>query len=238
MTSHLAAGVLFDYNHTDAKTDSNGSKTNINTYSPGLFATYFDHGFFVNGLFSFGYNNYSNSREINFLNESASSHPAGQQYVGDLDFGYDFHPDKTWVLGPTVGATYTHLDINSFSETGANDSDLTINSQSADSLRSRLGGHVVMQTNTGDVLLQPNLSIMWQHEYLDDSADITSSFNDFSSSSFTIKTPAPSRDSALVAIGLTATLNNSMALYLNYIADVGAGDYFAQSVYGGFKARF
>jgi len=29
-----------------------------------------------------------------------------------------------------------------------------------------------------------------------------------------------------------------MALYLNYLADVGEGDYFAQSVVGGFKARF
>jgi hypothetical protein len=29
-----------------------------------------------------------------------------------------------------------------------------------------------------------------------------------------------------------------MALYLNYLADLGASDYFAQSVYGGLKARF
>ena len=79
---------------------------------------------------------------------------------------------------------------------------------------------------------------MWQHEYMDDSSGITSSFNDFSSSPFTIQTAAPSRDSALIAVGLTATLNNSMALYLSYIADVGASDYWAQSVVGGIKARF
>jgi len=238
MTSHLAAGVLFDYNHTDAKTDSNGSKTTVDSYSPGLFATYFDHGFYANGLFSFGYNNYSNTRDISFAGETASSHPSGQQYVGDLDFGYDFHPDKHWVVGPTVGVTYTHLNIDSFTETGAPGANLAVNSQSADSLRSRLGGHVIYQTNTGDVLLQPNLTAMWQHEYLDSSSGITSSFNDFSSSPFTINTAAPSRDSALIGCGLTATLNNSMTLYLNYLADVGAGDYFAQSVIGGFKARF
>jgi uncharacterized protein with beta-barrel porin domain len=238
MTTHLAAGVLFDYNHTDAKTDSSGSKTKVDSYSPGLFATYFDHGFYVNGLFSFGYNNYSNTRNISFLNDTATSHPNGQQYVGNLDFGYDFHPDKHWVVGPTLGGTYTHLDIDSFTETGAPGADLAVQSQSADSLRSRLGGHVVFQTNTGDVLLQPNLTAMWQHEYMNDSSGITSSFNDFSSSPFTIQTAAPSRDSALIAVGLTATLNNSMALYLSYIADVGASDYWAQSVVGGIKARF
>ena len=238
MTSHLAAGVLFDYNHTDAKTDAYGSKTHVDTYSPGFFATYFDHGFYANGLFSFGYNNYSNSRDIGLASETATSHPSGQQYVGDLDLGYDFHPDKSWVVGPTLGVTYTHLDIDSFSEAGAPGTDLTVGSQSADSVRSRLGGHVLFQTNTGDVLLQPNISLMWQHEYLDNGSGITSSFNDFAANSFTIQTAAPSRDSALITCGLTATLSNSMALYLNYLADVGAGDYVAQSVIGGFKARF
>src|SRR6202042_1475404 len=55
MSTNLAAGVLFDYNHTNAKTDTSGSKTTVDSYSPGLFATYFDHGFYANGLFSFGY---------------------------------------------------------------------------------------------------------------------------------------------------------------------------------------
>jgi uncharacterized protein YhjY with autotransporter beta-barrel domain len=237
MSSHLAAGVLFDYNHTNAKTDSSGSRTTVDSYSPGLFATYFDHGFYVNGLASFGYNNYSNTRNIGFLGQTATSSPSGQQYVGDLDLGYDFHPAKDWVVGPTLGLTYTHLDIDSFSESGSL-ADLDVQSQSADSLRSRLGGHVVYQTNTGDVLLQPNITAMWQHEYLDNSSGITSSFNDFGTGSFTTQTAAPSRDSALIGVGLTATLNNSMALYFNYLVDVGASDYFAQSIVGGFKARF
>jgi hypothetical protein len=163
MNSHLAAGVLLDYNHTDAKTDTYGSKTVVDTYSPGLFATYFDHGFYANGLFSFGYNEYKNSRVVPIIDNIAKSSPVGQQYVADADFGYDFHPNPSWVAGPTLGLTYTHLDINSYAESDAPGDDLTVNSQSVDSIRSRLGGHVVFQTNTGDVLLQPNFTAMWQH---------------------------------------------------------------------------
>jgi outer membrane autotransporter protein len=77
---------------------------------------------------------------------------------------------------------------------------------------------------------------MWQHEYLDSSSGITSSLP--STGDFTIQTNSPSRDSALIGVGMTATLSNSLALYLNYLADVGADDYWAQSVVGGFKARF
>lgn len=242
VTNHFAAGVLFDYNHTDADIDNNGSKTTVDTYSPGVFATYFDHGFYANGLASFGWNNYKNTLNNNFpgASSTSTSKPSGQQYVGDLDLGYDFHPAKNWTVGPTLGLTYTHLDIDSFTETGgaATGSDLAVNSQSVDSLRSRLGGHVIFQTNTGDVLLQPNFTAMWQHEYLDNNTAITSSLTDINSGSFTINTPTASKDSALIGVGLTASLSNSMALYLNYLADVGADDYWAQSVVGGFKARF
>jgi uncharacterized protein YhjY with autotransporter beta-barrel domain len=236
VTNHFAAGVLFDYNHTDEDFDTSGSKTKIDSYTPGIFATYFDHGFYANGLFAVGLNDYKYTSNT-FLGQTTGN-PTGEQYTGDLDAGYDFHPSKNWIVGPTAGLTYTHVDIDSFTEDGAPGAALNVDSQSVDSLRSRLGGHVVFQTNTGDVLLQPNLSVMWQHEYLNDSQGITSSFANTSLNPFTIQTAAPSRDSALISLGMTATLNNSMALYLNYMADVGASNFFSQSVMGGLKARF
>ncbi len=238
MTSNLSAGILFDYNNTSAKTDSAGSRTTVNTYSPGVYATYFTHGFYVNGLFSFGVNNYSNTRDIGFLGSQATSSPTGEQYVSNLDFGYDFHPEKEWIVGPTAGMTYTHLDIDSFSESGAGPLDLTVNSQSLDSLRSQLGGHLIYQTHTGNVLFQPNVTAMWQHEFLNDSDAITSQFNIPGTTPFTIQGATATKNSALIGCGLTATLDNSMALYLNYLADVGADNYFAQTVIGGFKASF
>jgi autotransporter-associated beta strand protein len=240
MNSHLAMGVLFDYNHTDAKTDDSNSKTKIDSYTPGIFATYFDHGFYVNGLFAFGYNTYDNTRNMSLFGSTANSSPTGQQYTADIDAGYDFHPDKSWIVGPTLGLTYSHLDVDSFTESGAQalGADLAVQSQSVDSLRSRLGAHAIYQTYTGDVLLQPNISLVWQHEYLDDGDSITSSFADFASTPFSITPDKIGTDSALIGLGMTATLSNSMALYLNYIADVGASDYWAQSVIGGFKARF
>ena len=238
MTSHLAAGVLFDYNHTDASTDSSGSRTKIDSYAPGMFATYSDHGFYVNGLFSYGYNTYSNSRNIGFRNATATSDPSGQQFITSADAGYDFHPNKSWVVGPTLGLTYTHLDLNSFTETGAPGENLSIQEQNVDSLRSRLGAHAIYQTRVGYVLLQPNVSAIWQHEYLDNDSGITSSFSDYPTTPFTIQPGAVSRDSALLGAGLTTTFDNTISLCLNYSADVNPDDYFAQTVMVGFNARF
>lgn len=238
MTNNLAAGVLMDYSHTDAKTDSYGSKTKVDTYSPGVFATFFEKGFYVDGMFSYGFNNYDNTRQIPFLGTAAQSSPDGQQYVANLNVGYDFHPDPHWTIGPTVGATYTHLDVDSFTESGAGPANLSVNSQSIDSVRSRLGGRVTYQIRSGTVLFQPNVSAMWQHEFLDTASGITSQFNGFGSAPFTIQTATTGRDSALLGAGVTASLDSFSALFLNYLADVGSSDLFAQSVELGFRGNF
>ena len=141
-------------------------------------------------------------------------------------------------MTPTLGLTYTHLDVSSFSESGAPLANLNVSSQSVDSFRTRLGGHVLYQTSVGSILLQPNITALWQHEYLNSEPGITSQFQAYPAAPFTIQTAAPSEDSALLGCGLTATLQNSMAFYLNYLADVGDNGYLAQTVMGGFKASF
>jgi len=242
MTSNLSIGVLFDYNHTDAKTDAYGSKTIVNSFTPGIFATYFEKGFYANGLFAFGFNQYNNNRQITALgplNGTANSDPSGQQYTTDIDLGYDFHPNKQWTFGPTAGLTYSHLYIDSFSETGAPAADLNMNSQSLDSLRSRLGGHVEYLTKVGNIVLQPNLSAMWQHEYITDNPNYTGSFQLYSSPvPLTVPYAQGGSDSALLGCGLTATLDSSMAFYLNYLADVGSDGFLAQSIMAGVKGSF
>jgi uncharacterized protein YhjY with autotransporter beta-barrel domain len=239
MTSNLSVGVLFDFNHTNAKTDGNGSTTQVNTFAPGVYATFFEKGFYANGLFSFGVNQYNTSNVIPLGGQggTANSSTSGEQYVANLDLGYDFRPAKGWVVGPTAGITYTHMDIDSFSESGVPLVDLNVNSQSADSLRSRLGGHIEYLTSVGDIILQPNVTAMWQHEYITDNAGITANFQNLPTGSFLTPLSTPAQDSALLGCGLTATLNNSMAFYLNYLADV-SDDYLAQSIIVGVKASF
>jgi uncharacterized protein with beta-barrel porin domain len=242
ITPHLAVGALFDYNHSDAKTDSQGSHVRADTYSPGLYGTFFDGGFYVNGLFTYGFNKYSNDRVIDLGGGSATaqSSPGGTQYSGALDFGYDFHPgrDRHWTLGPDLGLQYTHLDVDAFSESGAGPADLAVSSQSANSLRGRLGGHLLYQLRSGSIVFAPDVFAAYQHEFLNDTFGLTSQFDIPGTTPFAIQGTHPGRDSALVGIGASATFDNDLALYLNYIAEVSTDDYLVQSVQGGLKASF
>jgi len=237
MTSNLAAGVLFDYSNTDADTDGYGSKTRVNSYSPGVFATYGDKGFYLNGLFSYGRNNYSNTRVIPVVGANANSNPDGNQYTAALDAGQDLHLGDAWTITPQGGLTYTHLDIDGFTETGAAPADLSVQAQHDDSLRSRLGASLSYSTYAGRLTLLPTFTALWQHEFMDENAPITSSFNDFSSGAFTIHSVSQGRDSALIGVGLTAQLDNSMAIFIEANADLN-GNYNAENFVGGFKGSF
>jgi autotransporter-associated beta strand protein len=239
ITPHLRTGVLFGYGHTDADLDNNGSKATVDSYSPGAYVSYAEGGWYANAIGSYGFDSLTEDRHVSFggLNDIAHGAPDGDQIVGDLDGGYDFHVKK-WTFGPSAGVQYTHLDVDSFTESGAAPVDLDINKVETDSLRSRLGGHVSYLFHTGTILLTPHLDASWQHEFMNQSQGITSQFTSVGAGSFTIATPNPSRDSALIDCGLSADLNGQISLYLDYLVQAGQENYFGQSVQGGVKVGF
>jgi uncharacterized protein YhjY with autotransporter beta-barrel domain len=238
---HLLVGTVFDYSHTDTALDNMGSSATVDSYSPGFFASYADGGWFVNGLATYSWNSYTTARHISFgsFDETANAAPTGNEVLGNLDGGYEFH-DKRWTFGPTAGIQYLHYNVDPFTENGGCSSDLTVNNQDADSLRSRLGGRVsyAMPDHDNHVVFTPYLDASWQHEFMAGSRTITSSFSEFNTGSIIVSTRGTSRDSALVVVGLDADITRSMTLFTDYAAQAGESDYFGQSVEAGMKIGF
>ncbi|HUB67985.1 MAG TPA: autotransporter outer membrane beta-barrel domain-containing protein [Candidatus Methylacidiphilales bacterium] len=235
---HWAVGGLVGYGHTDATLDQDGSTTDVDSYSPGIYATYAGGGWYANGILTYDYNSYTENRSIGFLSRMANGSTDGSQYNADLDGGYEFHSGN-WTFGPTAALQYVHLDIGGFTEGGANAADLAIANQQDDSLRSRLGGEFRYQTNWwGSVVATPYVSAVWQHEYLQSSAGITSQFAGQGLGSFTINTSTQDRDAALLDAGLDAQLNRALSVFIDYQAQAGQSDFFAQSITAGAKISF
>jgi outer membrane autotransporter protein len=239
LNENWALGGLVSYGHTYAKTDDAGSQTQVDSYSPGIYAAYADQGWFANGFFSYDYNQYNESRVITFLNRTANGRPYGDQFNGNLDGGYEFHSGKL-TFGPTAALQFAHLDINSFTETNAGAADLAVNDQQVDSLRSRLGGEVRYnwQWYGGKVTATPHFSASWQHEYLDNSNGITSQFAGQGLGAFTVNQSTIQRDSALVDTGLDVRWNDAFSTFIDYQAQAGQSNFFAESIQAGLKIDF
>jgi len=238
---NFLVGALFDYSHTDTALDNQGSSATIDSYSPGLFASFAQDGWFANALGTYSKNEYTEQRviDIGTYSRTANGAPEGDEEMGNLDGGYEWHT-KHWTYGPTAGIQYVHLNVNSFDETNGCSTDLSVDNESNDSLRSRFGGHISYEMFDHDnkVVFTPFIDASWQHEYLAGSQVITSSFSDLGFGSFSVSTPQTSRDSALLVAGVNADITDDMTLFSNYAVQVGQSDYFGQSVQAGLKIGF
>lgn len=236
---HWTVGALFGYSHTDATLDNEGSTATVDTYSPGIYAAYADHGWYANGLFNYGYNSYTENRNVIFpgVNRTAVGAPQGNQYSSDLDGGYEFHFGN-WIIGPSAGLNYVHLDIDSFSENDAGAAGLNIQDEGADSLRSRIGFDTRWNTKYMTTRFTYHLSAHWQHEFMANSLGITSSLETPGITPFTVQSPGAERDSALLDTGLDSQVANNADVFVDYQAEAGQSNFFAQSVQAGVKIGF
>jgi uncharacterized protein YhjY with autotransporter beta-barrel domain len=236
LTPNLLVGLSAGYAHTDVTLDTIGSSATVDSYSPGIYASYADNGWYANFMGDYLHNAYTQDRVIGFLGQTASSAPEGDEGLVDLDGGYDFHRGAL-TFGPMAGLQYTHLTVNGYNETGS-DADLSVNEQQSDSLRSRLGGNISYAFSHCGVNFTPHLGASWQHEFFDQSRGITSQFNQFGGGSFDVRTQSASRDSALVDVGINAEINRTVTVFADYMVQAGQDNYFGQSVQGGVKVGF
>ena len=238
---HWMIGALFNYGHTDTSLDEQGSSATVDSYSPGIFASFAQDGWFANALGAWSGNQYTEQRVINIgaFDRTANGATQGDEEIGNLDGGYEWHT-KHWTYGPTLGLQYVHLNVNSFDENNGCSSDLSVDTMSDDSLRSRFGGHVSYEMFDHDnkVVFTPYIDASWQHEYLAGSQVITSSFHELGAGTFSVATPSTSRDSALLVTGLNADISDDMTLFSSYAVQVGESDYFGQSMVAGLKIAF
>ena len=232
-------GAFFNYGHTDVTLDAQNSSATIDSYMPGVYATYAKDGWYANAIGGYAFNSYTQQRNISIgsFNGSADSAPTGDEILGDLDGGYDFHQGNM-TFGPTAGLKYIHLDVNGYSENGLQGADLAVNRDEADSLRSRLGGRISYAVHDGDLLFLPHLDASWVHEFMDSSRGINSQFVGVGVGTFSVSTATPSRESALVTLGLDAQVDKTFTVFTNYTVQAGQDDYFGQAVQAGVKIGF
>ena len=215
------------------------STASVDTYSPGIYASYSKGGWYANALGTYGFSNYDETRKvaIGAFNGTAQVHLAATR-SWEISTAAMISIGGLGRSGLRLESQYVHLDVNRFTETGLPGADLAVNQNESDSLRSRVGGRVSYAVQDGGMIFTPHLSASWQHEFLDQSRGITSQFDGIGAGSFVVNTPRPSRDSALADLGLDAQIDKTWTVFVDYTVQAGQSNYFGQSVQAGVKIGF
>jgi len=238
---HVVLGTFFSYENADVTLGGDGSHATVESYTGGLYGAWHQDGFYLNGLADYTRNNYSSERNLVFpgFTNVATANTNGSQYTADLDGGYDWHVTRHLTMGPIAGLQYDHLDVDGFSESGADPQNLAVGIQTMNSLQSRVGTRMDYHLlTTAHASFAAEFHAAWQHEFLDDSHGINASFIGSGFAPFTVQTTAPLRDAAVVGIGLNVTFSERFTLFADYEVQFWRASYFNQTINGGGRISF
>ena len=233
ITDQLAIGVMGDYSHTWTSLKPSGD-IEVDSGRGGLYATWFNRGFYLNGAIYGGHNTYESGRSG--LGGMANGSTEGAEWSTFISGGDDFHFGQL-AVGPIAALQYTYVQIDGFNEKSSL-APLNIHSDSAESLRSDLGFRAFYLWQIGKILVEPSLKAAWEHEYKYSALPITADFAGIPGPSATFFGPNEGHDSAIVSAGVSIQLTPAISTYVNYDGQLGRGNYDSNAVTGGVRITF
>jgi outer membrane autotransporter protein len=207
----------------------------VDTGLGGLYATYWNQGFYVNGGVYSGHNTYSSSRQ-ELTGGLASGSASGYEVSTFVDMGYDFH-FRNFSFGPVFAAQYTNVHIDSFTERGSF-LPLNIHSDSEESWRTDLGIRAYYSWQVGKITVIPNLWIAWEHEYKESSLPISFNSPNLPGVRVTAFGPDVGHDSFIINAGGGVQLTPRVSVYVGYQGQLGRTNYEANGITGTFSFSF
>jgi outer membrane lipase/esterase len=258
-TRNIVLGGAFNFQSTDSDladtrtvgfaTPVDGGSVDSTSYSGSIYATYYVTGmFYVDGIFTFGWNDYDIARSIVYnvgtaVQQTVEADTNGTQLSFSLGGGYDFNV-AGWTLSPLVRVNYLKLDIDGYREDIDNTNPgfgwaLAFADQDVESLTTVLGGQVSYAISTGVGVLLPQVRFEWEHEFLNDSQTLTARFvNDPQRAPIRFTTDNPDRNFFNIGVGLSATFREGMAAFVYYETVLGLEDVTRHTVVLGVRKEF
>ena len=242
--TRVGMGIGFARSQIDGNSfQGGGNSTAINTYKALVYIGHESGNWFINGDASFGWEDYTGTRSIQFpgISRSAKAAYSGQDYTTRVTTGYHFFAGG-FTITPIASLQYTHLDISAYSETNAGDIGLRVNAQGYDFLESSLGAKVAYPFQYRDVNYIPDVHAKWFHELTNPTVRNTAAFSAVGSPAFTTTGIKTADDTFNVGAGLTilscGCASRAWAVEAVYDYYWRSDNYTAQKVALRYTARF
>lgn len=225
-TDRLVAGLAFSYLRTDADITFGLGQVDSNSYGVSLYGTYYAGPAYIDVLGGFTWYDYDTTRRIVYgpgpggpstaVDRTAKGATNGRQYAFNVGAGYEFR-HQALTATPYGRVELLHLDVDGYTESGANGLDLQVKTQTVESLLMVLGGRLAYALSTPLGVLLPQVRGEWRHEALNDGRAIKAQFaNDPFNTVFSIPTDKPDRDYFAVGAGVSSVFTKGVAAFLDF----------------------
>ena len=233
VTPHFTLGLIGGYARTGTDL-SGGGDVKVDGVKYGLYGTYFQGGFYVDGALHGGYNSYDTKRVG--LGGTARGDTNGGEFNLLFAPGYDWHKGPL-TLGVTTSLQYTYVKIDGFSERGSL-LPFQFRSQVTESLRTAIGVKASYDVKVGKKIIRPEVRVGWQHEFGEQTTALDSRFANGAGGIFKVVGPEIGRDSLLIGAGAALIWSDRVSAYLYYDGELGRDNYDSHNITGGIRMSF
>jgi outer membrane lipase/esterase len=237
INNNAFVGGAFDYSNPRARLFNNAGTTDVNSYQLGIYGAWTNTHFFAQGLATYGWQNYRNTRPG--VVDTITSNPDGTSFVAAGKVGYLFDAGKVQA-GPIGGLTYARVRVDGFTESGDPVLTLMVGQQTAEALVGSVGVQIRAPFSVNGRIISPYLNLTAEDDLIGNGRIIQ--FGATSAplivNNWAIPNGTSQRVYGRVAGGVVAPVTNNVALTANLSRTVGhqGGDDFYGT--GGLKISF
>lgn len=145
----------------------NTGRTEVDSYQVTGYLGYAPGPWFVQGALVAGADRYDGSRDIVFpgISRTAEADYSGHQYTGLVTLGTHLYNNQGFTVTPLASLQYSRIHVGSYTEDGAGDVNLRVDSQDYDFIQSGLGvkAESVIQSSSGTY--SPEVHVKWLHDF-------------------------------------------------------------------------
>ncbi|MDP2123659.1 MAG: autotransporter domain-containing protein [Parvibaculum sp.] len=205
LSATTRAGFGLTYAQSEVDANSFDNNVDINSYQATLFMRHAPGDWFANAALTYGYDDYTSRRNIDFpgFSATAAADYDGHQFTAYGVAGRHFYiDDGRTVFTPSTSLQYTHMRVGGYTETGAGGVNLNVGEQTYDFIQSSVGAEIARNFMLpGMQILRPALHANWLHSFGDRTMTNTASFTG-GGPAFTIDAPARDRNTYNVGGGI------------------------------------
>jgi subtilase-type serine protease len=194
-----------------------GTSSDIDSMLCSVYGAYFVDDWHLGLTLGYGHSWYDSQRGIPFIGSQAESEHQGNSYSAAVELGNNLG-GNSMILEPAVGIGYTAVQESGYTEEGAGDLNLKVDSDTTDGIYTKFGIRAAKEIRSEkhpNLILVPKVSIFWLHDYAD-RVELNSSLVGVSGGSFTTEGHDPVRDSFNLGAGLNIYLKNNVRLFVDY----------------------
>ncbi len=238
ISDQFVIGGALSYGVIESTVDNNGGNVDLDGVGATVYGTYYVDAFYVDFLGGFSAKDYDTRRNVQYsvpakaggttvVNQVFDSSTDAADVNLSVGSGYNLNYGG-FGFTPFVQLAYLKSNIDGYTENqqGNNTNPgfglaLAVDDQDITSLTSTVGLQFDRTMNTSVAVFTPYIRFDWEHEYDNDSRNITARFATVSSSydalnTIIIPTDEPDRDFFNLAAGISAVLQGGFQLFLDY----------------------